>query len=124
MSASWCEACSPDEFKFLRLRPIETLMDTLSVAASGLRSAEIRLEAAAHNIANLGTEGVRPLRVIQEEHEAGGSTARVVRAESPHSVDSVEALVEQLRASYQYTASARLLAVELDMRGRITDMLV
>jgi flagellar hook-associated protein FlgK len=99
-------------------------MDTLSVAASGLRSAEIRLEAAAHNTANLGTEGVRPLRVIQEEHEAGGSTARVVRAESPRSVDSVEALVEQLRASYQYTASARLLAVELDMRGRITDMLV
>ena len=93
------------------------------MAVSGLHSAEVRLEAAAHNVANLGTEGARPLRVIQEEHPAGGSTARIVRSADVRSVDPIQAFVEQLRASYQYTASAKLLAVELDRRGQITDVL-
>ncbi len=98
-------------------------MDTLSVALSGLQSADLRLDASAHNVANLTTEEVRPLRVVQEERLGGGSVARIDRAASPRPVDRLHEAVEQIRARSQYIASLRVLAVEDDLRGQLTDIL-
>ena len=93
------------------------------MALSGVHSAELRLGAAAHNVANLTTDGVRPLDVVQEERPSGGSVARVGQAETPRSVDRIREAVDQLRASYQYTASLRVLTVEDELRGQITNLL-
>ena len=99
-------------------------MNTLSIAVSGLQSAEVRLTASAHNVANLTTEGVRPARTTQKETVEGGSTARLARASTPTPVDLVHETVERSRASLQYTASLRLLSVEADLRGELADLLV
>ena len=98
-------------------------MDTLSIALSGLHAADLRMDASAHNVANLMTDGVRPLRVVQEERPTGGTSARIVQAASPRPVEYINEAVDQLRAGNQYTASARVLAVEVDLRGRLTDLL-
>ena len=97
-------------------------MDTLSVALSGVHAADLRLDASAHNVANLTTDGVRPLQVTQEERPTGGSHARIDQAASPRPVERIHEAVEQLRASYQYKASLRVLAVEDDLRGQIANL--
>ena len=99
-------------------------MNTLAVGVSGLHSAEVRLAAAAHNVANLTTEGFRPVRTNQAEVVAGGSTARLDQARRPAEVDLIHETVERSRAHLQYTASLRLIAVEADLRGQLADFLV
>ena len=103
--------------------PIASLMDALSIAAAGLGSAELRLSAAAHNVANLGTEPFRPVRVVQQEAPSGGSTARIEQTATPAPVDLAHQTLELSRATIQYTASARLIAVELDLRGQLANLL-
>ena len=104
--------------------PITVLMNTLALGASGLHSAEVRLAASAHNVANLTTEGFRPVRTIQEEVVTGGSTARIDRFRGPAEVDLVHESIERSRASLQYTASLRLIAVDTELRGLLADLLV
>jgi len=98
-------------------------MDTLSIAASGLGSAELRLSAAAHNVANLRTESFHPVRVVQQAALSGGSTARIEQSANPASVDLIHQTLEQSRATIQYTASLRLIAVEDDLRGQLASLL-
>ena len=103
--------------------PIACLMDTLSIAASGVHSAELRLLASAHNVTNLMTELFRPVRITQTEALAGGSTARLDQAARPAPVDLVHQTVELSRASAQQRASLRLLVVEADLRGQLANLL-
>jgi len=110
-------------FTFDHDAPIVSLMDALSVGASSLDSAELRLSAAAHNVANLGTEPFHPVQVVQQAALAGGSTARIEKAAKPASVDLVHQMLEQSRASIQYTASLRLIAAEDDLRGQLANLL-
>ncbi len=98
-------------------------MDVLGVAASGLSTAELRLDAAAHNVANLQTEDFRPVRVVQTEVATGGSTARIDQAASPRPVEFVHEVVEQSRARLQYLASLRVLSAEHELRGQLTNLL-
>ena len=98
-------------------------MSTLGIAMSGMHTAEVRLAASAHNVANLTNEDVRPVRTVQSDIAGGGSTARIERAESPALVDLARETVELSRARLQYTASLRLVAVEADLRGQLADLL-
>jgi flagellar hook protein FlgE len=104
--------------------PITVLINTLAIGVSGLQSAEVRLAASAHNVANLTTDGFRPVRTIQADVVAGGSTARVDQTRNPAEVDLVRETVERSRASLQYTASLRLVAIDIDLRGQLADVLV
>ena len=105
------------------MRPINRLMDILGVAASGLHTALLRLEASAHNVANLHTDDFRPLEIIQTEAAGGGSLARIHQAVSSRPVDLVLEVVQQSRARHQHLASLRLLETELDRRGQLADLL-
>ena len=98
-------------------------MNTLSIAVSGLQSAKVRVSAAAHNIANLTTESFRPVRVVQHETPSGGSEARLDQTPGPAPVDFVHETLELSRASIQHTAPLRLIAVEAELRGQLTDLL-
>ena len=106
------------------LVPITVLINTLAISLSSLHSAEVRLAASTHNVANLTTEGFRPVRTIQVEVVTGGSTARINQVRSPAEVDLIHETVERSRASLQYTASLRLIAVETDLRGQLGDLFV
>jgi hypothetical protein len=87
-------------------------MNGIASALSGLRSAELRLAASAHNVANLLTDDFHPLRAVQYEQGGGGSYARLERADAAQAVDPTLEVVEQLRAGLQFRASLRVLEVE------------
>jgi flagellar basal-body rod protein FlgC len=95
-------------------------MDSVgSIAASGMRAAELRLNVAAYNIANVSTGGstdapadaaaaFQPLRVDQTT-TAGGGTAATVRAQFPNdalpSVDLASEAIEVVTARYTFAAN-------------------
>ncbi len=98
-------------------------MDPLTVAASGMRSAELRLAASAHNVANLGTASFRPLRATQVSLASGGSAAQVRQERDPREVDLAREIVDQMTASLQFEASARVVDVAAKTRGTLLDLL-
>ncbi len=98
-------------------------MDPLTIALSGMRSAELRLATSAHNVANLGTSSFRPLRATQTSLAGGGSTVQVSQEPSPREVDLAREIVDQLTASFQYEASLRVIDVTAKTRGSLIDLL-
>ena len=98
-------------------------MDALIIAATGMRSAERRLAASAHNVANLRTEDFHPLEVHQRDLPDGGGSEVLVRQEpQPREVDLIEETVEQLLASVQFRASFGAFQIAADVRGRLFDL--
>jgi flagellar basal body rod protein FlgG len=98
-------------------------MDPLAIAASGMRSSEVRIAASAHNVANLLTPSFRPLRVHQSVLEGGGSTASVRRADMPEDVDLLREFVEQMQAKLQFQSSARFFSAASETSGHLIDLL-
>lgn len=98
-------------------------MDSLAIAASGLRSAEVRLAASAHNVANLNTSSFRPVRAIQTSVKAGGSVAHMRQGSRVQEVDLAREFVEQSRASLQFKSSARVASVASKTTARLIDLL-
>ena len=99
-------------------------MSPHSIAISGIQSAQLRLNASAHNVANLTTPSFRPLRVEQSAVAGGGSTARVTRSPDPSEVDLVREIIDQIRAKTQFMSSVRFAAVAVETRGTLVDLLV
>ena len=97
-------------------------MDALAVAVSGVRSAETRLFASAHNVANLATPSFRPLRTLQTSVEGGGSMATLERSPIEGAVSLAHEIAEQIRASTQFNASLRVLAVGSQLRGHLINL--
>jgi flagellar basal body rod protein FlgG len=83
-------------------------MDANGIALSGLQSAALRLAASAHAVANLNTDGFRPLRVTQSAVPGGGVAARVAQAPSPEPVDLAQEIAAQIQARAQFIASLRV----------------
>lgn len=98
-------------------------MNPLAIAASGVRSAELRLAVSAHNVANVATCSFRPLRVTQASVDGGGTAARVHTDFSAQGVDLAREFVEQMRAGSQLRASLRLFETASETRGRLVDLL-
>ncbi len=96
-------------------------MDVAAIAASGMRSAERRLAASAHNVANLTTEDFHPLSVRQVS-TAPGSAAVIERADTPRGVDLVREFAEQIRAAHQFRASLRVLGISQTLHGATVDL--
>jgi flagellar hook-associated protein FlgK len=98
-------------------------MDTPGIALSGMRSAQTRVAVSAHNVANLLTEGFSPQRAVQTSLPAGGSHAMVATSPAPEPVSLEREIVDQIVAKTQFKASARVLDVDLEMRGSLLDIL-
>ncbi len=68
-----------------------------SIALSGLGAADAAMQAHAHNLANLGTEGFRRSGTLQTAQPGGGVQAEWTRAAAPgHAIEAD--LVGQLQA--------------------------
>ncbi|MFO0689042.1 MAG: flagellar basal body protein [Myxococcota bacterium] len=104
------------------LAPIQSTMDAMGIALSGMQSASTRVAVSAHNVANLLTEGFRPQRVTQSAQASGGSQASVSTAAAPEPVDLEREIVGQIEAKTQFKASARVLRTEAEMRGSLLDI--
>ncbi|WP_042422355.1 flagellar basal body rod protein FlgC [Comamonas granuli] len=91
-----------------------------AIASSGLRAAQQRLDASAHNIANAQTPGMRPLRVEQAEAATppGGVRTSVQRASQP-GVALEQEMVDQMSATYAFKANLRTLQTQDRMLGAL-----
>lgn len=99
-------------------------MNVLGIAASGMRSAELRLAASAHNVANWTTPAFRPLRASQSSVAGGGSAVEVRQLADPEQIDLARELIDQMQASVQWKASAGAFAAAAETRGTLLDLLV
>lgn len=92
-----------------------------SIASSGLQSAQLRLNAAANNVANAQTEGYRRDVVQATAGPAGGVSTRVDKAPQP-GADLAQDLVAQKSATYAFKANLRVLQTADDTLGRLLDV--
>ena len=99
-------------------------MSALGIAASGMRSAELRLAVSAHNVANWTTPSFRPLRADQSSVAGGGSAVEVRQLADPEEVDLARELIDQILARVQFQASAGVFATAAEIRGTLLDLRV
>ena len=92
------------------------------IGSSGLQAAQQRLSASAHNVANLNTPGFRSQRVTQEAApgNAGVAVTGVQRAPSEGVALEREA-VEQMSATYSFSANLKTLRTQEHMLGTLLD---
>jgi len=95
----------------------------LEIAGSGLAAATTRLGVSAHNLANLQSEGFRPLRVLSQGVPGGGTMTQVAPAPQAREVDLAHEIVSQLLAAREFEASLRVAGSALDLQGRLIDLL-
>ncbi len=86
-----------------------------------MQSAEVRLRNAAHNVANSLTDGFRNHRTERVTRAGGGSDASTRVDPQPRPVSIASEIVDQSLASLQYKASARVVNVDLDLKGSLLD---
>jgi hypothetical protein len=99
------------------------MIDALSSALSGLDAAAVRLNASAHNVANLATESFRPLQTTQVEGRAGGTEVHVDRMAEPSGTSLAREVGEQIRARTQLSAALRVIGAAGKTRGSLVDLL-
>lgn len=93
-----------------------------SIAASGLGAAQLRLDSAAHNVANVNTGSFRRQEVVQTEAPGGaGVQASLRKADTPGVALEQEA-VDQMAATYAFKANLQTLRTQDRMMGALLDV--
>ena len=93
-----------------------------SIAASGLGAAQLRLDSAAHNVANVNTGNFRRQEVVQTEAPGGaGVQASLRKADTPGVALEQEA-VDQMAATYAFKANLQTLRTQDRMMGALLDV--
>lgn len=93
---------------------------TSSVALSGMQAAQTRLQASAHNVANLSTEGFRRQEGRQAARAEGGVNAAVERA-SMTGPALMRDVVEQLQAKNAFLANLAVFKTNDRLAGALLD---
>lgn len=96
------------------------MLGNIAIISSGLALDQQRLEASAHNTANLNTRPSAALRVEAQEGAQGGVEGTVVAGEGPS--DPVAESVEQITLIHQAVALKKALQTQSDMVGQLLDM--
>jgi flagellar hook-associated protein FlgK len=94
-----------------------------SIALSGMNAAQTQLNASAHNIANLSTDGFKRQQVTQTPQPQGGVSASVATAgiEGDALVTDV---VAQLQAKNAFLANLAVFKTQDKMAGALLDQKV
>lgn len=91
------------------------MLVALNIAASGMHAAELRLQAAAANIANVDTPNYAPRHVDQSSLPGGGVEASIVSKEVGSGVDPVREFANILSANLEFAANAMVISVSSKM---------
>ncbi|EYC52409.1 flagellar basal body rod protein [Hylemonella gracilis str. Niagara R] len=92
-----------------------------SIGISGLQAAQLRLDSAAHNVANLNTNGFRRQTVTQADlPDLSGTRASVGKAEQEGVALEAE-VVEQMSATYAFKANLKSIQTQDDVLGSLLD---
>jgi len=98
------------------------MVSALSIATSGMNAAQLGLQASAHNIANLSTEGFRREQVVQTEAANGaGVEASLTRANEPGSAMETD-LVGLLQGKNAFLANLAVFRASDRMHGALLDI--
>jgi|SRR5687768_16478578 flagellar hook protein FlgE len=92
-----------------------------SIAQSGMNAAQLRLNAAGHNIANLQTPGFRRELVVSEAQAGGGVTASVAQA-TVVGESLADDLVQTMVAAYSFKANLKTLQTQYSLLGSLLDL--
>lgn len=94
-----------------------------SIGSSGLQAAQLRLDASAHNVANMNTPNYRRQVVAQEEAEgSAGVRASVLRQQEAEAVALEKEAVEQMSATYAFKANLQTIKAQDEMMGSLLDV--
>jgi flagellar hook protein FlgE len=92
------------------------------IALSGMNASQTRLQTSAHNLANLGTTGLRRQEVAQQAL-AGGGTGTVLRSASSPGPSIETDLVGLLQARTGFMANLAVFRTADQMAGSLLDAL-
>lgn len=90
-------------------------------AMSGLQAAQVRMDTAAFNVANLPTEGFKRSIVTQQTQPSGGVKTVVSRRQDAGE-GYLEDRVEQIQAMYDFKANLKTLQTSNEMIGSLLDI--
>lgn len=96
------------------------MLGNISIISSGLALNQQRLEASAHNTANLNTRSSAALRVEAREGAQGGVEGTVVASEGPSS--PVVESVARIALTHQVVALKKALQTQSEMVGRLLNL--
>lgn len=91
-----------------------------SIALSGMNAAQTSLNASAHNVANLATEGFKRQEAVQTEQPGGGVTTEVRQAEVVGNALETD-VVTQLQAKHSFIANLAVFKTSNQMAGALLD---
>lgn len=89
-----------------------------SIALSGMQAAQTQLNVAAHNVANMNTEGFRRQLVQQTPQAQGGVTSTVTTADDPGPALEAD-LVAQLQAKNAFLANLAVFKTHDKLAGAL-----
>jgi flagellar hook protein FlgE len=91
-----------------------------SIALSGMNAAQTSLNASAHNVANLATEGFKRQEAVQTEQPGGGVNTTVRQAEVAGNALETD-VVTQLQAKHSFIANLAVFKTSNQMAGALLD---
>ncbi len=91
-----------------------------SIALSGMNAAQTQLNASAHNIANMNTDGFKRQQVTQTAQAQGGVSASVETAEVAGSALLTD-VVTQLQAKHAFIANLAVFKTHDKIAGALLD---
>ena len=98
------------------------MVSALSIATSGMNAAQLNLQASAHNIANLSTEGFRREEVVQAEAPNGaGVEASLTRSSKVGSSMETD-VIGLLQGKNAFLANLAVFRASDRMHGALLDI--
>lgn len=91
-----------------------------SIALSGLNAAQTQLNASAHNVANLATQGFKRQEVVQTAQSGGGVSTRMREASTAGDALAHD-VVTQLQAKNSFIANLAVFKAQDAMAGALLD---
>ncbi|MBB1076227.1 flagellar basal body rod protein [Rhodoferax sp. 4810] len=92
-----------------------------SIALSGMNAAQTQLQASAHNVANLNTEGFSRQEVKLSQRAEGGVSASLSTAARPGASLETD-VVTQLQAKNAFLANLAVFKTQDRMAGALLDL--
>lgn len=93
-----------------------------SIASSGLQAAQLRLDASAHNVANMNTPGFRRHAVSQEAVPDSAGVRATVQRQPQEGVALEQEAVEQMSATYAFKANLQAIKTQDEMMGSLLNV--
>jgi len=98
--------------------------NSINSSLTGIRAYEIMINNTANNVANVNTEGYRPLSTTLQDSSTGGVSATTARSTQADRVDLSKEAVDRVTADAGFNANLTVLKKTLDTQKTVIDMFV